>query len=135
MNNSKYQNYFELFEPLLDWDEELITANYFRETPNCLHYLFFKLFAALYTRNYYVALTNKRVIVIPFPMSGILTIKNHFSANYRDVTIDEYEYQIYINVIGLVKPLSLKFGLITSQKIKDDFLTKLNQEKSKEQNR
>lgn len=130
MNETQYQRLKDVFEPLVGLDEEIIDVYLFRETPDCIHYLLFRLWAPFWTRQYYLALTEKRVIILPMPRSGYFEYRNHLSVKYEDISVNNNYNQININLTHPTRMLHLKFIFFEKQNNKEKFIKSLNDYKS-----
>ena len=130
MNETQYQRLKDVFEPLVGLDEEIIDVNLFRETPGCIHYLLFRLWAPFWTRNFCLALTEERVVILPMPRSGFYEYRNHFSINYGDISVNNSYKQINIYKANPERMLHLKFLFFEKQKNKEKFLMTINNYKN-----
>lgn len=127
MSSKNNQYVLDIFEPLVDWDENIVAVTILRDASNCLYFFLFRLFAPFVTRNYYVALTDKRMLVIRIPRSGLFEYKKHFSVEYGEVSIDLFGYNevIGIKLLNPPKSLTLKFPVFTKLETKEEFISKI----------
>lgn len=130
MNEAQYQRMQIVFEPLLELNEELMEVNLFRETPGCLLFLLFRLWAPFMTSYHYLALTNKRAVILPLPRSGYSEYRKHMSVNYGDISVNTSDEQINIYLPSFQRTLHLKFVFFEKQDIKRSFLESLYNIKS-----
>lgn len=70
---------------LLEPDEKLLATSLFHTTPGCLGILVFRLGSSSYSKRFYVALTDRRVIVLKltFPID----LAAHQSLQYKELEI------------------------------------------------
>lgn len=82
----KYQNQIIELSILLDPDEKLLATSLFHTTPGCLGILVFRLGSSFYSKKFYVALTDRRVIVLElkFPLMDLAA---HQSLQYKELEI------------------------------------------------
>ncbi|HOZ37317.1 MAG TPA: hypothetical protein PLH64_01070 [Anaerolineaceae bacterium] len=125
MKLSEFQHLLDLAEPLTEWNEEVIGIYTFRQTPNCLHYFLFRIWAPFVTRYYLLVLTDIQVIVLPFSEFGSINYDSCFSVDYCDITIKNNN-QLMIRLIDTAKTLSLKFPFFENQNHISEFFTILN---------
>ena len=126
----------EFFEPILEVNESYIVGAVFRETPNFFHYVVFHLLAALFTRNYYVVLTSKRVMVIPifFP-HPLYDYEQIAYVEYESIDIDTYSVLFRFNIQGRNRPLVLKFAFYTHKSAIEIIFSQLIQKKQERLNK
>lgn len=132
VNESQKQRLIDVFEPIVEWNEGIIDIYIFREPPTCIHYLLFRLLAPFWTRRYCLALTDKRVVMLPIPRLGYSEYLNHLSVNYDNISADDNN-GIKIELANPRRILILKFELFEKQNNKDTFKLSLENCKNKTQ--
>lgn len=118
----------EYFEPILELDETYIFGAVFRETPNLFHYVCFHIWAALFTRNYYLVLTSKRVMLTSFFFpKPLINYEKIAFVEYESIEVDTNSMRLLLKIRGRSKPLVLKFAFHTNMLVREIILTRLNQ--------
>lgn len=115
---------------LLEPEENLLTASYFHTTPGCLGYFFSRIFAAVYSKKFYVALTDRRVIVLHIPEFVPIDLTKHISLQYKDVNM--HHGYLFINSDSMNKR-QLSFDWDSGKGYQDIFLSVLQEQSKKQQ--
>lgn len=127
------RTYEKAITPFLNQGEKVIACGSFETRPSAAANVLTLGIASVANRIQYIAVTNERILVMPFKRSGIkISEKDVFSVSYDEVVINKNNLAIHKPGDNKPSKYFFRFGLKSLSGInKEEFIAAIDQRKSK----